>query len=323
MHNMTQPSETEFESNQRERAFPADWNIETLRDNWTEHLKSVMQDASISIPLKRVLYQVERSPVYQEITARWGEMNGEERLKTWKRLLEESGKALQEVLPVCVLCGECCRKGSPTLQLEDLELLKGGRIPWDQIFTIRRGQPVHSPFKNELSFLVDERVKVREKPGTQECVFFDHATDQCLVYDDRPAQCRAQACWDPTLAEDLAKQPYLTRRDVFADIELILDLIAEHDQRCSFNALKNAFERLESTNAENLDEILNLLAYEDHFRHFLGEQLKIPKENLDLLFGKSLADLVPLFGFHVVEEPDGSKCLVPEAQGVEDSPTNP
>ncbi len=320
---MTKSSETSHEPSQRERTFPADWTIETLRTNWMEHLKNVMQDASVSIPLKRVLHQVERSPVYQEIMARWGDMNGEERLRIWKRLLEESGKAMSEILPICVLCGECCRKGSPTLQLEDLELLKLGRLPWHELFTIRRGQPVHSPFKNEISFLVDERVKVREKAGTQECVFFDHATDQCLVYEDRPAQCRAQACWDPTLAEDLAKQPYLTRRDVFADIELLLDLIEEHDQRCSFSALKNAFERLEPDNAETLDEILNLLAYEDHFRHFLGEQLKIPRENLDLVFGKSLVDLVPLFGFRVVEEPDGSKCLVPDEQGLPNPPGNP
>jgi Fe-S-cluster containining protein len=319
---MTRQSDTEFPSKQGDRAYPAIWDIQTLRNNWTEHLKSILKDASVSIPLKRVLYQVERSPVYHEITARWEDMDGDERLKTWKRLLEETAKALEEVLPVCVLCGECCRKGSPTLQLEDLELLKLGKLPWHELFTIRKGQPVRSPFKNEISFLVDERVKVREKAGTQECVFFDDATDQCLVYEDRPAQCRAQACWDPTLAEDLAKQPYLTRRDVFADIELLLDLIEEHDQRCSFSALKNAFERLEPNHAEGLDEILNLLAYEDHFRHFLGEQLKIPQENLDLVFGKSLVDLVPLFGFRIVEEPDGSKCLVPDEQGLPNPPDN-
>lgn len=311
---MTRLSEATKESNQRERTYPTDWDIETLQSNWIQHLHNMIREASVSMPLKRIQYQVEHSPVYQEITARWGDMRGEERLATWKKLLEQSGRAIQEVLPVCVLCGECCRKGSPTLQLEDLELLKGGKLPWDQLFTIRRGQPVHSPFDDEISFLVDERVKVREKPGTQECVFFDHATDQCLVYMDRPAQCRAQACWDPTLAEDVSKQPYLTRRDVFADVELLLDLIAEHDRRCSFDALKQAFERLAANQGENIDEILSLLAYEDHFRHFLGEQLKIPSQNLDMVFGKSLADLVPLFGFRVEEGADGSKCLVPDQE---------
>lgn len=312
---MTHGTSIAKEPNQAEkRSFPADWDIDTLRSNWIEVLQSLTQDASVSLPLKRIQYQVERSPLYQDIMARWGDMGGEERFAAWKNLLEQSGRVIQEVLPVCVLCGECCRKGSPTLQLEDLELLKAGKIPWDQLYTIRRGQPVHSPFSNDVSFLVDERVKIREKQATRECVFFDHATDQCLVYADRPAQCRAQACWDPTVAEDLSKQPYLTRRDVFANIELLLDLIAEHDRRCSFDALKESFERLGASKGETIDEVLGILAYEDHFRNFLAEQLKIPPQNLDLVFGKSLAELVPLFGFRVEDRPDGSRCLVPEQE---------
>jgi len=320
---MTVPSDKTSDESRRDRSFPADWDMDTLRANWVEHLERIFRKLPVSIPMKRVIFQVERTPVHQEIKARWNDMDGDERLRSWKRLLEESGKVLEEVLPVCVLCGECCRRGSPTLQLEDLDLLRSGRLPWNQLFTIRRGQPVRSPFKDEIAFLVDERVKVREKPGTQECVFFDHATDRCLVYADRPAQCRAQACWDPSVAEDLARQPYLTRRDVFGDIELIVELIAEHDRRCSFDALKEAFERLEASGGENLDEIVQLLAYEDHFRHFLGEQLKIPPESLDLVFGKSLADLVPLFGFRVEEQADGSKCLLAEERAAPGEPGNP
>lgn len=320
---MTVPTDKTSDESRRDRSFPADWDMDTLRANWVEHLERIFRDVPVSIPLKRVIYQVERTPLHQEIKARWSDMDGDERLASWKRLLEESAKVLEEILPVCVMCGECCRRGSPTLQLEDLELLRGGRLPWNQLYTIRRGQPVRSPFKDEISFLVDERVKVREKPGTQECVFFDHATDQCMVYADRPAQCRAQACWDPSMAEDLARQPYLTRRDVFGEIELIVELIAEHDRRCSFDALKEAFERLESSSGQNLDEIVDLLAYEDHFRHFLGEQLKIPPESLDLVFGKSLADLVPLFGLRVEEHADGSKCLVAEERGAPGGPGNP
>jgi Fe-S-cluster containining protein len=311
---MTQTLEGTNEPNAQEPTYPAEWDLDTLRSNWIDHLVSLLQETRLSLPLKRIQYQLERSPLHQEIKMRWAAMKGDERLVTWKNLLAESERAIQEVLPVCVLCGECCRKGSPTLQLEDLDLLKSGKLPWAQLFTIRRGQPVRSPIKDEVSFLVDERIKIREKTGTQECVFFDHATDQCLVYADRPAQCRAQACWDPTVTEDLSKEPYLTRRDMFADIELLLDLIAEHDRRCSFDALKAAFERLAANKGETIDEVLSMLGYEDHFRHFLGEQLKIPAQSLDLVFGKSLADLVPLFGFRVEERADGTKCLVPEQE---------
>ena len=125
-------------------------------------------------------------------------------------------------------------------------------------------------------------------------------------------QCRAQACWDPSVAKEMAQQPYLTRRDIFAEVELLLDLFVEHDIRCAFDKLSDAFKRLEESKGETVDEVLELLNYEDQFRHFMGEQLKIPEELLDLVFGRSFEDLVSLFGFRVIQEPDSIRCLVPD-----------
>jgi Fe-S-cluster containining protein len=196
--------------------------------------------------------------------------------------------------------------------MEDLELLRQGKVSWNALYTLRRGEPVRSPFEDKLFFLLDERIKIREKNGSRECALFDGANDLCTIYADRPTQCRAQACWDPSLAKQVAEQPYLTRRDIFQEVELLLDLMTEHDKRCAFDKLKAAFEALEKSKGENVDEVLELLAYEDHFRHFLGEQLKIPEDFLELVFGRSFADQVSVFGFKVVEEPDSTRCLVPD-----------
>jgi len=292
--------------------YPATWDKEALLDSWLEALKTVAGDSEISIPLKRIRFQVEQEAVYRETMKCWPEMSDSERLNAWKRLLECSVKHAQEILPTCVQCGECCRKGSPTFQLEDLDLLGEGKIPWSQLYVLRRGEPVRSPFEDKLFFLLDERIKLREKPQSQECVFFDGDTDTCTIYADRPVQCRAQACWDPKQATQLAEQPYLARRDIFKGVELLMELIIEHDRRCAFSKLSEAFKRLEDTKGENIGEVLELLAYEDHFRHFLGERLNIPAENLDLVFGRSFADMVGVFGFRIHEEADGSRCLVPD-----------
>jgi hypothetical protein len=120
----------------------------------------------------------------------------------------------------------------------------------------------------------------------------------------------AQACWDPKEAEQVSKLPYLTRGDIFEGVELLLDIIKEHDIRCAFDKLNEAFKRLEETQGETVDEVLDLMAYEDHFRAFLAEKLNIPEDNLELVFGRSFADLSSCFGFKVEKEPDGSRCLV-------------
>jgi len=291
-------------------SYPATWDEERLLRTWLKHLKGLMDESGITLPEKRMRYQAEQNVEFQETRQRWHKLGDTDRLIAWKRLLQLSERIVQEVLPSCVQCGECCRKGSPTLQLEDLELLRQGKIPWHELVTIRQGEPVRSPFEENLFFLLDERIKIREKTGAQECVFFDPEADRCTIYANRPVQCRAQACWDPAVAKQIAEQPYMARRDIFQGVELLLDLIKEHDRRCGFEKLNTTFKRLEETKGETIDEVLEQLAYESHFRQFLAEQLKIPENTLELVFGRSFADMAPLFGFTVHNEPDGTRCLV-------------
>lgn len=291
---------------------PTQWDDAAFRRNWSEFLQQLVEENENALPFKRIQYQVEQSPIFQEVVVRWSGMNGTERLGAWKRLLQAAEEVSREVLPACVQCGTCCRKGSPTLQLEDLELLQTGRIQWNQLVTLRRGEPVQSPFEQKPFFLLDERIKIRERDNTGECIFLNDETSLCGIYADRPIQCRAQACWDPAPGQDISKQPYLTRRDIFKGVDLLIELIAEHDRRCGFRTLDEAFARLLETRGEAVDEVLKVLSYEDHFRSFLCEKLNIPSDQQELVFGRSFSDLVPLFGFKVIEEPDGSRCLAPE-----------
>ncbi|MHC1744774.1 MAG: YkgJ family cysteine cluster protein [Syntrophobacteraceae bacterium] len=293
---------------------PAEWDLETLLGNVTDFLDDVVRETDTPLPVARVRYQVEQEHAYQEMLRQWSRWTGPQRLDAWKKIPEMAERAIREVLPACVQCGECCRRGSPTLVLEDLEVLQSADIPWEKLVTLRRGEPVRSAFEDKPAILVDERIKLQERPGTRECVLFDNTTNQCMVYANRPMQCRAQACWDPQEARSLENEPYLTRRDIFKNVELLLDLMAEHDKRCAFDKLNAAFMRLAGKKDSSLEEVLQLVAFEDHFRTFFADQLKIPTENMNLVFGRSFADLVPLFGFRVQTEPDGTQCLVQEEE---------
>jgi Fe-S-cluster containining protein len=291
---------------------PGTWTQEQLIQNLKDRLNQMVSENLSNLPFQRLLLQVEQDTSYQEVVKRWSKMDGSERIAAWKKLFECASKHSQEVFPACVRCGDCCRKSSPTLHLEDLELLQNNRIPWNQLVTLRRGEPVLSPFEEQVFFLLDERIKIREMAGTQECMFLDGNGNGCQIYANRPLQCRAQACWDGEPAKQLGKQPYLTRRDIFPEVELLLELLTEHDRRCSFDRLQQAFQQLQADQGESIEAVIELLRYEEHFRNFLAEQLNIPSDTLELIFGRSYADLVPLFGFRVEVETDGTCCLVPD-----------
>ncbi|MGQ9483660.1 MAG: YkgJ family cysteine cluster protein [Desulfosoma sp.] len=291
---------------------PACWAAETLRDNVLAHVQELARHPENKVPAERVLLQLTQDTDFQAVLKTWNTLNGPDRVAAWKKVLGLAEHHAREILPACVQCGECCRQGSPTLYLEDVELLHKGAIPWNAVYTLRRGEPVRSPFQTELVFLLDERIKVREKPGTMECLFLDTSLSQCRIYADRPLQCRAQACWDAGPAEDLSKQPYLTRRDLFKDVELLMDVITEHDRRCRFDQLAAAFRELDATRGASVDQVLHLLAYEDHFRNFMAEKLNIPEDHMELVFGRSFAALVQVFGCRVRTEPDGTRVLVPD-----------
>lgn len=303
--------------NYKSMAFPGEWDEETLKNKFLEFMNELIRETQSNLPPKRIQYQVEHSVEYENIRKQWSELTPTERLNGWKQLLEKAEAALKNVLPTCVQCGECCRKGSPTLHLEDLELLQQGKIPWQQVFVLRKGEPVRPPGEENDGkpyFLLDERIKVREKQDGHGCVFLDDTTDRCTIYTDRPIQCRAQACWDPSESKELAKGVYLTRQDIFEKVELLMNIIVEHEKRCSFESLHEAFKQLQESGAKEPEQFLALVSYEDHFRDFVSEQFHIPKEELELVMGRSFASLMPVFGLKVVEEPDGTKCLVAEGE---------
>ncbi|MGC8494637.1 MAG: YkgJ family cysteine cluster protein [Syntrophobacteraceae bacterium] len=295
-------------------AHPSLWDIDLFEQNWSIFLDTLMrEEASTLIPAARIRWQIEHCEAFLDVHSNWESIAPDQRLEAWKRLLLAAEEACRAILPLCVRCGECCRLGSPTLHLEDLPLLKTGKIPRENLLALRTGEPARSPFDGKPFLLSEERIKVAEKEGSRECVFFNSEANQCTIYSDRPLQCRAQGCWDPIPARDAAELPFLQRSHIFEGIDLLLEVIAEHENRCSFQALSEAFETLGRSRGENVEQVLALLSYEDHFRRFVSEKFQIPPQYLDLLLGRSFTRMAPLFGFHVLEEPDGTRRLVPEA----------
>ena len=73
----------------------------------------------------------------------------------------------------CLGCGTCCRTSSPTLYLEDLELVGQPGIPLSSLYTLRAGELAWvAPGGGAWESLAAELIKVAEDQ-TRACVFFD------------------------------------------------------------------------------------------------------------------------------------------------------
>lgn len=292
---------------------PATWDAQTFMSRWSEKLEALAGEGGSGLGLVRVRFQAEQSPLFQRAEAGWDELSGEQRDEIWSQLLEDSARSAAEPLPVCVRCGVCCRRGSPTLEIDDLDLLREEKIPWSALYTMRAGEPARTPQTDQPFFLPSERIKIREKPGSTACAFLDEETNLCRIHADRPLQCRAQACWEEIDGQRIVDAEHLTRRHLFGAAGPLLEVLGRHDTRCSFERLRDAFETLEQSGGQNADEAIDVLAFDEHTREFCARQLSVPEGVLDLLLGRPLSSRLKLFGFRVETAKDGTRTLLPDA----------
>ncbi len=290
---------------------PSQWNLKTLIEHWHAHLQELISSGSTDLPFERLVFQSQSDPAYGELIATWEKMPAEEKEAAWQQMLSFAEKGKDDMMPICVRCGTCCEKGGPTLTLDDLELVQSEEVPWTALVTLRTGEPVHSHATGDAFFLTEEKIKIRERTGIKSCVLYAKSDKSCRIHEHKPLQCRAQACWDPTLAEQQATEESLQRKHIFEGVGPILELIEEHDRRCSFDDFRKALEVLDESQGKNVDDILNILAFDEHVRVFAQEHLGLPAEIMDLIFGQSLSTRVRLFGLHVIEGEDGSRTLLP------------
>ncbi len=212
--------------------------------------------------------------------------------------MNESGKKTR-----CDGCGECCLRSSPSLQTQDLSLVFDGLMPWSHLYTIRIGEPVRNNLTGKLEQARQEIIKVREKPGKSECLFYNGVEKACAIYENRPAQCAAQACWDEREFFRVYAEPKATRQDIILD-ETLLRLVSAHEKRCAYTELDRWVRRIETDGNDAVKNVLDLLKFDHDLRAMAPEKLGMDSKELDFLFGRPLTETVRLFGLKVIEEKD-------------------
>ena len=209
----------------------------------------------------------------------------------------------------CIRCGQCCLKASPTLQREDLPLLKQKFIQRKDLFTIRKGELIRDNVNENLLVTQVELIKMKERRGgVGGCIFYEDTSRACTIYEHRPVQCSAFKCWDTEDFDRVYSGPKLTRREVVQD-EVLLGMLEEHERRCSYSVLEEHIKQIESEGEKAVRKILDLLRFDFHLRPFVSEKLGVSLEEMDFLFGRPLSDTITMFGLKVVREPDESFFL--------------
>jgi Fe-S-cluster containining protein len=193
--------------------------------------------------------------------------------------------------PLCSRCGECCRKGGPALHREDLPLLRtpGGPDLADLV-TLRAGEPVLDQVRGRVEPLATEIVKLRGRDGSWTCLFYRDQDAACAIYEARPLECRVLSCRDTRELERLYARDRLTRRDILPAGHPLLDLVAEHEQRCPVSGYAGLLESEAPGDRRRRDA---MLAWDREVRLLVTEKSGMDPAILDFLFGRPLEQLAP------------------------------
>ncbi len=208
----------------------------------------------------------------------------------------------------CRRCGECCRKGSPTLHIGDADLLKSSVLNYKDIFTIRIGELVYNNIDDEFITIDYEIIKIREKKGTRNCIFIEDDGTVCTIYGSRPLQCRAFECWNTEKFFNAYFEERLTREHIIAKNSLLLDIIDRHNKRCSYIELMDLSQSIQN-GEDRIKDVFDAIQYDMEIRHYIKENTGIPYDFHPLLLGRPLIDTIGMFGYKVGRDESGNYSL--------------
>ncbi len=195
----------------------------------------------------------------------------------------------------CLRCGTCCRKGGPSLHIEDRHLVETGKIPLSALVTIRKGEWVFDGLKGAVRRTEREFVRIRGKDNVGwTCIYWDEVGHACQIYPDRPIECRALACWDTSAIEAIYEHPRLTRADILKGAPpQWMELIDAHEEQCDIDRLMG-WLGWERTDGDSRVSVIEMLAFDEHMRRLTVERSRVDPAILPFLFGRLLREMVPL-----------------------------
>jgi len=276
---------------------------EALSVIWNDYLIEVLQVSPKSERYQILRREIEEAAGFKEVFDNWNNLPPESRALAWRRLMTASRSQILERGQSCIRCGECCKKGSPALLSSDLGLFSREVLSWNDVYTLRSGEKATTR-EGQVTTLKEERLKVREVPGSRQCWFYVPATQACRIYEDRPEQCRRQNCWgeppDPPAAEEI-----LQRRHLFTGVPEIWELIQEHQSRCDCASVARLLADLGSGEEEASNTLFEALHFDHYLRQMLIADWELTPAATELLLGRPVSEFLETYGLKASLTPEG------------------
>ena len=207
----------------------------------------------------------------------------------------------------CECCGTCCRNGGPPLHLQDAELVKSGRLKFEDLVTIRCGELVLPPLASQPVSARSEWIKIKGVGREWCCRFLDAAANTCTIYQNRPVSCRTLKCWDTNEILAMAGRELLSRADLVAATDPLLPLLHLHDKQCPVPDMEDIVASLndEKDRDQLLSELRGTVESDLRIRSQAVREHNISLELELFYFGRPLFQLLQPLGIAVTETPRG------------------
>lgn len=204
----------------------------------------------------------------------------------------------------CKRCGACCRNGGPALHTNDLPLIQDGTIQLSDIVTLRPGERVFDQPAQNILPLEEEILKIKGRDNTWTCRFYSPDGQNCGIYETRPEECEVLFCLDTEPLAAIYNKNRLTRFDLLPEDHPLMELVAEHDNRCAPKQMEALAKKAREGDAEAGRELREMVLYDMEMRRLLTEKGGPAAELADFLFGRPLRVLLGYMNIKVYETGD-------------------
>ncbi|MBI9080412.1 MAG: YkgJ family cysteine cluster protein [Pseudodesulfovibrio sp.] len=201
----------------------------------------------------------------------------------------------------CSRCGDCCRNGGPALHDEDLPLIQDGTIPLTSIVTLRPGERAYDQPAQKIMPLDSEILKIKGRDGKWTCIFYSPEGHACGVYNTRPIECKVLFCRDIEPLANMYNKGRLTRADLLPEGHPLLELIAEHDEKCGPMRMEELGMAARQGDAEAGKALQEMVIFDMEIRRLVPEKAGMPPEMTDFLFGRPLRVLLRAMNINTYE----------------------
>ncbi len=282
---------------------------EVMLSIWQEYLEDLFGGGLKNARNQLLQQEIDKQAGFPEIYRDWNDLAPEARADAWRRLVTAARGEVEATRETCRRCGECCLRSGPTLLLPDLELLQQEVISWNDLYTLRRGD-LGTSREGTPVVLGEERLKIREVPGSQQCTFYQAATQGCRIYDHRPEQCKTQHCWGEPPAPP-APEEFLNRQHLFTQVPELWELIQAHRERCDLTRLRQGLEEVADGSEASSEAVFEALHFDHYLRKTLQEDWGLTPATIELILGRPVTRFLKDLGFQATLTPEGVFHITP------------